>query len=117
MSEPAFSRDDQPGREDQHGWRSLGACRLEDPELFFPMAQGSGLDQLQRARAVCARCPVRAECLSFAVETVQDHGVWGGTSEEERRALRRARQRRELRLHSGRKLASQPGRRVPARAR
>ncbi len=92
MSEPAVSRN-APG-----DWRSLGACRQEDPELFFPMAQGQGIVQLQQAKVICARCPVRAECLEFAVQTVQDHGVWGGLSEEERRNLRRARRRRELRL-------------------
>lgn len=76
----------------QDDWRSLGACRHEDPELFFPVVPtGPGLVQIDRAKAVCARCEVRAECLRFAVETVQDHGVWGGTSEEERRALRRVR--------------------------
>jgi len=76
-------------------WRSRGACSREDPELFFPVGQtGPGLAQLNRARAICARCEVRAACLSFALETVQDHGVWGGKSEEELRALRRARLRR-----------------------
>jgi WhiB family transcriptional regulator, redox-sensing transcriptional regulator len=82
-------------------WRALGACRREDPELFFPIAQtGPGLVQLAKARAICARCQVRADCLSFALETVQDHGVWGGKSEEERRALRRARNRRLSRVRS-----------------
>jgi WhiB family redox-sensing transcriptional regulator len=80
----------------QSDWRSLSACRREDPELFFPIVpSGPGLAQLARAKAVCASCEVRAECLSFAVETVQDHGVWGGLSEEERRARRTARLRRE----------------------
>ena len=79
----------------QDDWRALGACRHEDPELFFPVVPfGPGLVQADRAKAVCARCQVRADCLRFAVETVQDYGVWGGTSEEERRALRRARIRR-----------------------
>ena len=95
MYEPAFAA---KGPAD---WRSLGACNREDPELFFPMPQGPGLAQLERARAVCARCRVRAECLSFALETAQDHGVWGGTSEEERRAQRRARARRTLRAVPG----------------
>lgn len=63
--------------------------------MFFPLVPaGPGLVQAERAKAVCARCQVRAECLRFAMETVQDHGVWGGTSEEERRALRLARNRR-----------------------
>ena len=88
--------DTAPGRQDQD-WRSLGACRDEDPELFFPVPRGSGRAQLERAKAVCARCRVRAQCLSFAIETVQDHGVWGGMSEEERRAHRGARLRQALR--------------------
>ncbi len=76
----------------QDDWRALGACRTEDPELFFPIVGvGPGLVQVAMAKAVCARCEVRADCLRFAVETVQDHGVWGGTTEEERRALRRTR--------------------------
>ncbi len=75
-------------------WRSLGACQNADPELFFPIvAAGPGLMQAARAKAVCARCEVQPECLRFAMESVQDHGVWGGKTEEERRALRRAKSR------------------------
>ena len=78
----------------QDDWRSLGACRGEDPELFFPVVpHGPGLMQISRAKAVCARCQVRGACLRFALETVQEYGVWGGTSEDERRAARRARLR------------------------
>jgi WhiB family transcriptional regulator, redox-sensing transcriptional regulator len=77
-------------------WRAQGACQQEDPELFFPVTgTGPALVQLDQARAICRRCPVRAQCLSFALETAQDHGVWGGTSEDERRALRRNRRRRQ----------------------
>jgi WhiB family transcriptional regulator, redox-sensing transcriptional regulator len=92
-------------------WRSLGACRQEDPELFFPVAQtGPGLVQLDQARAICARCEVRAECLDFALETVQDHGVWGGKSEDERRALRRARLRRSRSARAASQARPQAGR-------
>jgi WhiB family redox-sensing transcriptional regulator len=91
-------------------WRAQGACRREDPELFFPVAEaGPALVQLDRARAICRRCPVRAECLSFALETVQDHGVWGGTSEDERRALRRNRRRRQYAAQSAGALPAPPG--------
>jgi WhiB family redox-sensing transcriptional regulator len=97
-------------------WRALGACRDEDPELFFPVAQaGPGLVQLNKARAICARCEVRSECLSFALETVQDHGVWGGKSEDERRALRRARLRRSSRARAAAQARQQAVR--PARQR
>jgi WhiB family redox-sensing transcriptional regulator len=67
------------------GWMSYGACRSEDPELFFPIsASGPALLQVSSAKAVCARCPVRADCLSYALITGQDEGIWGGTTWEER---------------------------------
>lgn len=71
-------------------WRHRAACRDEDSELFFPLGKGATAEaQERKAKAVCARCPVRDDCLNWALETGQDGGVWGGTSEDERRALRR----------------------------
>jgi len=73
-----------------YSWRVTANCRDTDPELFFPIGNtGEALRMLVRARAVCADCNVRKECLEFAMTTNQDCGVWGGTSEEERRDLRR----------------------------
>jgi WhiB family redox-sensing transcriptional regulator len=75
-------------------WIERARCRDEDPDLFFPIGStGPALSQLARAKAVCLGCPVRVECLEWALETGQDAGVWGGLSEDERRALRRARRR------------------------
>ena len=67
-----------------------------DPELFFPVGTaGPALDQIEQAEAVCRRCPVSAPCLTFALSTRQDTGVWGGLSVDERRPLtRQASQRR-----------------------
>ncbi|PAZ10959.1 transcription factor WhiB [Streptomyces sp. SA15] len=71
-------------------WRDHAACRHEDPDLFFPIGTtGPALVQTERAKAVCRRCPVREECLQWALDTGQTLGVWGGTSENERRALKR----------------------------
>ncbi|SBT94154.1 WhiB family transcriptional regulator, redox-sensing transcriptional regulator [Streptomyces sp. DI166] len=71
-------------------WRDRAACRREDPDLFFPIGtSGPALIQTARAKAVCGRCPVRERCLRWALETGQAVGVWGGTSEVERLALRR----------------------------
>jgi len=71
-------------------WRHGAACLDEDPELFFPIGNtGPALVQIEAAKAVCAQCDVGAECLQWALRTHQDHGVWGGLSEDERRALRR----------------------------
>jgi WhiB family redox-sensing transcriptional regulator len=72
-------------------WRALGACRDEDPELFFPVtSKGPAARQLVAAKAICAGCGVSRECLRYALENRQDHGVWGGTSEEERKLMRSA---------------------------
>lgn len=75
-------------------WTDLAACRHEDPELFFPIStKGPGRAQTEEAKAVCARCPVRQECLEYALATHQEAGIWGGLTEDELRALRRARSR------------------------
>lgn len=80
------------------------ACQTADPELFFPVSgAGAGL-AVARAKAVCASCAVRQQCLDFAVETRQPHGVWGGTTEQERRAIAARRQQalvRQARALSG----------------
>jgi WhiB family transcriptional regulator, redox-sensing transcriptional regulator len=66
-------------------WRSAAACRSADPDLFFPVSSsGRALEQVAEAKAICARCPVRPECLAFALRTGQLHGVWGGMGEQER---------------------------------
>ncbi len=73
-----------------YSWRALSTCRDTDPELFFPVGTtGQALLQIAKAKSVCCQCPVTTECLEFALETNQDTGIWGGTSEEERRQLRR----------------------------
>jgi WhiB family redox-sensing transcriptional regulator len=72
-------------------WRQHSLCRDTDPDLFFPVGTtGQALVQIDNAKAVCRQCPVQAECLEYALSTNQDSGIWGGTSEEERRKLRRA---------------------------
>lgn len=73
-----------------YSWRSAAICRDTDPDLFFPVGTtGYALVQIDRAKQVCDECPVKTECLDYALETNQDSGIWGGTSEEERRAIRR----------------------------
>lgn len=75
------------GNED---WRKWAACPSEDPELFFPIGNtGPAMMQTEEAKTVCRRCDVREQCLSWALENRVDHGVWGGLSEDERRALKR----------------------------
>ena len=79
-------------------WRSRSACHDEDPELFFPIGNtGPAILQIEEAKQVCRRCEVREQCLAWALEAGQDHGVWGGLSEDERRALKRRKARARIR--------------------
>jgi WhiB family redox-sensing transcriptional regulator len=65
-------------------WRELAACRGADLEVFFP---GSG-EPAEPARRICAACPVRQPCLDYALSHGIVHGIWGGLTERDRRALR-----------------------------
>ena len=79
-------------------WRHRSACLDEDPELFFPIGNtGPAILQIEEAKQVCRRCEVREQCLAWALEAGQDHGVWGGLSEDERRALKRRNARARVR--------------------
>lgn len=73
----------------QVGWMNRGACRGLDPNLFFPIYEKDEAVP----KEVCSTCPVRIECLEYSLERREDHGIWGGTTEKERRRLRRQRQR------------------------
>jgi WhiB family redox-sensing transcriptional regulator len=68
-------------------WMEQGNCRNFAPAVFFP-ADGAGVD---RARKVCATCPVVKTCLEYALVEHIDHGVWGGCSERERRRIAKRR--------------------------
>jgi WhiB family redox-sensing transcriptional regulator len=65
-------------------WADRGLCQETDPEEFFPEVG----EDAKAAKRVCGGCEVRAECLEYALEHDQRFGVWGGTSERERRILR-----------------------------
>jgi WhiB family redox-sensing transcriptional regulator len=71
-------------------WRLDALCAETDPEAFFPEKGGS----TREAKRVCTGCPVRAECLEFALANDERFGIWGGLSERERRRVRLQRQGR-----------------------
>jgi len=76
-------------------WRNDAACKDEDPDVFFPIGTtGIAVEQVEDAKRICAQCLVQEPCLEFALASNQDAGVWGGLTEDERRTLKRARQRR-----------------------
>ena len=72
-------------------WRGVSACRDTDPDLFFPVGTtGPAIEQIdERQGRLLRRARPSSRCLEFALTTNQDSGIWGGTSEEERRKLRR----------------------------
>jgi len=81
----------QKDHEPDLSWRVDALCRDTSPELFFPVGTtGQAVEQIDAARNVCMGCPAKEPCLEFALATNQDSGVWGATSEEDRRHLRRA---------------------------
>ena len=68
---------------DDRAWRMRGLCQDHDPETFFPAA----LEPADHAVAVCDGCPVAGACLAWALDAGDIHGVWGGTTARERRAM------------------------------
>ena len=84
---------------DVDDWRERASCREVDPDLFFPVGTtGIALQQIDHAKQVCRSCESQAACLQFALATNQESGVWGGTSEEERRKLRKQWLKRQARI-------------------
>lgn len=71
----------QPAEEE---WPSRAVCSQTDPEAFYPEKGGSTRD----AKKVCVGCPVRTQCLQWALDHDERYGVWGGLSERERRRLK-----------------------------
>ena len=72
--------------DDPSAWTADAACRGLEPDALF--VQGSAQNE---AKALCAECPVRVECLADALDNQVEFGVWGGMTERERRALLRRR--------------------------
>ncbi len=72
-------------------WQVKAACRGPQATVFFPPPQferkADRLERERRAKAICAECPSRQECLEYALEIREPHGIWGGLNESERREL------------------------------
>jgi WhiB family redox-sensing transcriptional regulator len=79
------------------GWQQRAACRGEDSVYFFApsyferRAEKNAREAV--AKAICVGCPVRVECLEYALAIRENHGIWGGLNEMERRAVLRQRAR------------------------
>lgn len=90
MAEPAMN-------EWYMGWQYRAACRGEDSNVFFAPNYFERKEEKEareaKAKAICARCSVRLECLEYALRTREPHGIWGGFNETERRAILLERER------------------------
>ena len=77
----------RPVDDTRPGWRDDAACRDAEPDLFFPDAGDirSTRAQVKMAKLICRGCPVSTTCLSWALASGQEHGIWGGLTEDERR--------------------------------
>lgn len=71
-------------------WRNSSACRDADPDIFFPTGHDEPLArQIARAKAMCSGCAVISQCLEWALADPLMDGIWGGTTQGERRVIRR----------------------------
>ncbi len=71
-------------------WQHDAACAGESTDLFFPIGtSGHAARQAEEAKRICKGCPVSIACLHWAITSGTEHGVWGGLTEEERRAWKR----------------------------
>ena len=82
-----YSATTQAPPETTQPWMADGLCRDHAPGMFFP-SDGVGVD---KARRICGECPVKEQCREYALTYRIEHGVWGGTSERERRRILRDR--------------------------
>jgi WhiB family redox-sensing transcriptional regulator len=82
---PRAAPDTLGGPGEDLSWQDSALCAQADPEAFFPIKGGS----TREAKKVCRACPVRAECLEYALIHQERYGIYGGLSERERRKLER----------------------------
>lgn len=78
-------------------WRDHAACLGKDPEDWFPVSElesGIALAHIESVKAICSECPMAGSCLSWALETQQQHGIWGGLTVKERANLKRSHNRK-----------------------
>lgn len=81
-------------------WRFRAACVTTNPEEFFPVGDTKdALAQAQRAKRICASCPVQTACLDWATTTGIAYGVFGGATEDERRSAKRRQDRHARHAH------------------
>jgi WhiB family redox-sensing transcriptional regulator len=98
------------GPTDDNPWHSGAACRRDEAGLFFAPSKeptAARLAREERAKRVCARCPVLLECREHALLQPEPYGVWGGLTAAERRVVLARRRRREQELREAARVGAQ----------
>ncbi len=85
-----FSKEPTTREYDNDDWRDDANCIGADPEIFFASDQKADVEIVKKAKAKCSSCLAQVACLRYALETDQNHGIWGGQTEKERRMLKRS---------------------------
>ncbi|MGW4339749.1 WhiB family transcriptional regulator [Rhodococcus koreensis] len=94
MSQPRFSLDMPAPSTSLWDWQTHAQCRPLDTDLFFPRegeGHGARIRRERTAKEICQSCPVRNQCQNHALSTGEPFGIWGGTTEKDRRHLRQPR--------------------------
>jgi WhiB family redox-sensing transcriptional regulator len=89
MTVAAPIRDRWRSTRDLDSWRGRARCNGLETEIFFPISEDP--EAATTAKSICRECPVRQECLAYAMSTGQPYGIWGGLTTLERRGLLRRR--------------------------
>lgn len=84
MSANSFVFEWTPDRREE--WQDDSLCATTDPEIFFPEKGDIG-NRVNEAKQICAECPVRQQCLDYAIANREEHGIWGGLSYSQRKRL------------------------------
>ena len=94
MTQTSGERQAEPRRD--YGWQDNALCAETDPEAFY---RDDG-QHLATARVICGLCPVREQCLNFAITHYERGGMWGGMTQDERDAENYRRRRRAMRARA-----------------
>ena len=75
----------------EQDWRYRAACKGPQANAFFPPARFERKEEKRRrelrAKMICSSCAVQEDCLSYSLRIREQHGIWGGKNEQERRAI------------------------------
>jgi WhiB family redox-sensing transcriptional regulator len=85
MEQDQYSLPVAPAAYKNTEWMHRAACKGEEQYIFF---EAKRPDNVKLAKLICSTCPVRVQCLNYAIEANEEYGIWGGMTTKERRGLK-----------------------------